>query len=94
MRKVSVSPWAKQDRCAEELGGEYVFSRKPNPALLAFPEMDEALIREETRNTLALCREHDCPVELILKDISTVRYRSERLTRWENIVMELVREDS
>ena len=94
LRKVSVSPWAKQDRCAEELGGEYVFSRKPNPALLAFPEMDEALIREETRNTLALCREHDCPVELILKDISTVRYRPERLTRWENIVMELVREDS
>ena len=94
MRKVSVSPWAKQERCAEELGGEYVFSRKPNPALLDFPEMDEALIREETCKTLALCREHDCPVELILKDISTVRYRPERLTRWENIVMELVREDS
>ena len=45
-------------------------------------------------HTLALCRVHDCPEELILKDISTVRYRPERLTRWENIVMELVREDS
>lgn len=41
-----------------------------------------------------LAGEYDCPVELILKDSSTLRYRLERLTRWENIVMELVREDS
>jgi hypothetical protein len=36
VRKVSMSPWVNEERGAEEIGKEYVYSRKPNPALLAF----------------------------------------------------------
>ena len=36
VRKVSMSPWVDQERGAAEIGGDFVFSRKPSPALLAF----------------------------------------------------------
>ncbi len=35
VRKISMSPWVKVERGAERIGGDFVFSRKPSPALLA-----------------------------------------------------------
>jgi hypothetical protein len=32
----------------------------------------------------------DCPVEIIMKDISTVRYQPQRLWEWEKMAMEEV----
>lgn len=32
LRRVSVSPWARQDIMAEKLGRNYIYCRKPNPA--------------------------------------------------------------
>jgi len=38
------------------------------------------------------CARHGCPVELILKDISTVRYEPQRLWEWEDIARRVVEE--
>ncbi|MDR2079265.1 MAG: hypothetical protein LBP74_06065 [Treponema sp.] len=35
LRKISMSPWAGKERGAEEIGRDYVFSNKPNPAFIA-----------------------------------------------------------
>ncbi|MFN3684428.1 MAG: hypothetical protein ACK41F_10925 [Fimbriimonadaceae bacterium] len=90
VRKVSMSPWVDQERGAEEIGRDFVFSRKPSPALLATDSFDPEAVRRDLQATLDVCRRHGCSVELILKDISTIRYEPRRLDEWARIAMELV----
>jgi len=90
VRKVSMSPWVDQDRGAAEIGRDVVFSRKPSPALLATGRFDAEQIRADLTATLDACRRHDCPLEIILKDISTVCYEPQRLLEWARIAMEVV----
>jgi hypothetical protein len=91
VRKVSMSPWADEERGAREIGSEYVFSRKPNPALLATELFSEEGVRKHLRTTVDICRRYGCPLELILKDISTVRRDPRRLWKWADIAMDIVR---
>jgi hypothetical protein len=86
VRKVSMSPWASRERGASEIGGDYVFSHKPNPAYLV--HFDEGLIRGDIRETVQICKANGCPLELILKDVSTVMYKPQNLWRWAQIAME------
>lgn len=90
VRKVSMSPWANQERGAERIHGDYVFSRKPSPALLAWDRFDAEAVRADLSATRAVCERHACPLEIILKDISTVRYEPQRLFRWAEVAMEVV----
>lgn len=90
VRKVSMSPWVNQERGAAEIGKDYVFSRKPSPALLAFDPFDPDLVRQDLTATQKVCDQYGCPLELILKDISTVRYQPQRLFEWAQIAMEVV----
>lgn len=90
VRKVSMSPWVDQERGAAEIGGEFVFSRKPNPAFLAPDRFDPDQIRRELVKTREICERNGCPVEFILKDISTVHYEPQRLFEWARIAMEVV----
>lgn len=90
VRKVSMSPWADQRRGAEEIGGDYVFSRKPNPALLASTCFDADAIRKDLIETRDICAAYGCPLEVTQKDISTVCYEPRRLFEWAKIAMEVV----
>ena len=93
VRKISVSPWADAERAASQMGGDYVFSAKPNPAFVATDRFDETLIRKELRHIVSTCRQHNTPCELILKDVSTVKYQPQRLTAWERIAKEVASDD-
>ena len=88
-RKISMSPWVDQDNGAELIGGDFVFSRKPNPAFLA-DTWDPDAVERDLRDTLEHCTRHRCPVEFILKDISTVHYEPQRLWEWADIAMRVV----
>lgn len=90
VRKISMSPWVNEERGAAEIGSDYVYSRKPNPALLASVAFHEGEVRKHLQTTVDVCKEHGCPCELILKDISTVCYEPQRLWRWADIAMEVV----
>ena len=92
VRKISMSPWVNQERGAERIGRDFVFSRKPSPAFLATDSWEPEAVERDLRRTLDICRRHGCPVELILKDISTVRYQPQRLWEWCDIAMRLVKE--
>jgi hypothetical protein len=87
VRKVSMSPWVDQERGAAEIGREFVFSRKPNPAFLAFSPFQPELVRQDLQTTVDICRKYNCPLEMILKDISTVGYQPRRLFEWADIAM-------
>jgi hypothetical protein len=89
VRKVSMSPWVNQELGASEIGSRYVYSRKPSPALLAGDRFDPARVRQDLVATRKVCEKHDCPLEFILKDVSTVRYEPQRLFQWAAIAMEV-----
>ena len=89
IRKLSVSPWANEEKLGEEIGSGYVFSNKPNPALLAAAGFDEDIIRKSLAKTKGICDRYGCPLEFIQKDISTVRYQPQRLWRWVQIAKEI-----
>lgn len=90
VRKVSMSPWVDQERGAAEIGRDFVFSRKPNPALLAGQHFDPDEIRQDLTRTIQACEKNSCSLEIILKDISTTRYHPERLFEWGKIAMQSV----
>jgi hypothetical protein len=92
LRKISMSPWVDENRGAERIGRRFVFSRKPNPAFVAAESWDPEAVARDLRATVAACAPHGCPLEFILKDISTVRYEPSRLWEWAEIAARVVRE--
>jgi len=89
MRRISISPFAKVDACAEKLRGDYIFSWKPHPAHLV-GEFDEDMIRNYIRHTIDVAQRHGCVLEMILKDTHTCEHRPERFDRWTRIAREEV----
>ena len=90
LRKISMSPWVDVRRGAEQIGEDFVFSRKPSPAFVATDSMDEERVRADLQEAYDACRATGTPVEFTLKDISTVRYEPSRLWRWAEIAKEVV----
>ena len=90
VRKVSMSPWVNEERGAAEIGRNFVYSRKPNPALLAADSFDPEDVRAHLEATRRACDGSGCPLEFILKDVSTVRYQPQRLFEWARVAMEVV----
>lgn len=86
LRKISMSPWVDIEKGAEEIGDKYVFSRKPNPAIFVDDVWNPKRARRELREEIEKLR--GCAVEIIMKDISTVRYEPQHLWEWTHIAME------
>lgn len=86
LRRVSVSPWADVDIMAENLGGDYVYSYKPNPTYLAVDEIDADFIRKALRDVMR--RTRDCRVEIIMKDNNTIHNNPRNVTEWVRIAKE------
>lgn len=93
LRKISVSPWCKTAQAVELIGDRYVASRKPSPAILAEDTWQPQRAREDLRRFMEQASGR-CHVELIMKDISTVRYQPQRLWEWAAIAMEVAEEFS
>jgi hypothetical protein len=89
MRKIGVSPWAGIRSCAEQIGGAYVYARKPNPAMVSGAFNREAVEKEIT-DTIKVCMENKCPYEFVLKDISTVGGKPQNLIAWADTVMAVI----
>jgi hypothetical protein len=92
VRKISMCPWANVDRGADAMGHDFVCSRKPNPALLAMDGWEPEAVEKDLRASIDTCRRTGTPLELILKDVSTIRYEARRLWEWVDIAMRLVKE--
>ena len=89
LRKIGCSPWANVEKCAEQIGKDYVLSRKPNPAHVAI-STDTEVIRKEIEETVKACIKHSCPYDYVLKDISTVSHKPENLIVWAQTVSDVL----
>ena len=90
LRKISTTPWADTENMVEQVGTDYVISRKPNPNIFARERFDPEQARQQLVEFLDAAK--GCHVELIMKDISTVRYEPQRLWEWSQIAMEVAEE--
>jgi hypothetical protein len=88
LRSLSVSPWCNQELMADELGTNYIFCRKPNPALISTEHFDEATIRDDVRSTLRAAGGR-CPLEFAMKDVHTLNNEPLRLGRWVALAREV-----
>ena len=91
LRMLGVSPWANDKVMAEQIKGDYVYSRKPNPANVAI-HTDPEVIRKEIEDTVKACVRYGCPVDFALKDISTVSHRPENLIVWSEVASSVLDE--
>lgn len=86
LRRVSCSPWVDLEKMASYLEDKYIFSMKPNPAVLAKPVIDKDYIRKQIRKALEITK--GCVVEIIMKDNHTIGGRPENVTEWCRIAIE------
>lgn len=92
VRKISVSPWADAEKSAERMGKDYVMSFKSNPSYIATGGFDDACVKKNIRDAVRAAKGNNTPVEIILKDVSTVSYHLSHIDRWEKTAMEIVTE--
>jgi len=90
LRKISMSPFVNIAEGAAGIGQDFVYSAKPNPAVLAGQAWSEAVARKNLRDILDGTR--GLHVEIILKDIHTVRDEPRRLHEWSRVAMEMAEE--
>jgi hypothetical protein len=92
IRRISISPWADVEVCAQRLNGNYIYSWKPNPAHLV-GAFDEEKLRGYIQLTLDVTKANGCVTEMILKDTHTCENQPQRFNRWTEIARELVESD-
>jgi len=90
LRKVSMSPWSDLHTAAERCKNKYVMSCKPSPAVFAADSFDEDAARSDILAILDATK--GCSIEIIMKDISTLRFEPARLIRWARIARETINE--
>jgi len=90
LRRLSMSPWVDVARGAAALGKKAVFSYKPNPAILGMESWDRDLAERQLRDVLEKTR--GCVVEVIMKDLHTVRKEPQRMWDWVALAMRLAEE--
>ena len=88
LRKISMSPKADLATTAETVGQRYVLSFKPNPAQMAPDTFRPEAVRAYLKESLAQMK--GAGVEVILKDVTTIRSEPMRLDRWAAVAMAAV----
>lgn len=83
LRRLSISAWCDRAAAAERLGGNYIYSWKPNPAMICAPSVDWDAVEEVTRQTVRIAG--GCPLEIIMKDTHTFCGDPGRIQRWSEI---------
>lgn len=89
LRRVSVSPWADVDKCAERIKDKTIFMWKPHPAHL-IGNFNPAKLREYLKHTVEVTRAYGCTLEISLLDTHSCENHPERFDEWTRIAHEVV----
>lgn len=91
LRKISASPWCNVAVAAEKAEGKYVFSHKPNPAVVANDAFSLVEAERDLTDRLSKSFNQGFPCEVILKDISTIKIDIKRPIEWTKMAMKLAK---
>lgn len=92
IRRISVSPWANVELCAERIGKKAVYSWKPNPSyyLNTYSPDDEEFMEGYLKNVLNVAKDN-C-LEFILKDTHTCHNDPEKFGHWVKLARRCIEE--
>ena len=88
LRRIAVSPFADAKKCAEQIGGDYVLSWRPNPSSACSMGVDEDFVRRELRSVMDAFDQNQCVWDVTLKDLETTSSDPTAVPRWTHIVRE------
>jgi len=88
LRSIAVVPLADVRRCAEQIGGEYAMSWRPNPASMVCCGYDEGRVEKIVRKAMDDAGENI--IHINLKDVETLEGDTTRMKRWVAKVREVV----
>ena len=90
LKKISCSPWSNRENFIQKIGSDLIMSYKPTPASIAVSAFDRDSVYKDIKDTCLSAKKNNVNLEIILKDVSTVNNKPERLIEWADIVMEIV----
>lgn len=88
LRKVSISPWCKEEFMGEKLqGSKVIYHRKPSPNFLGVNKvLDEEALRQHIRTSLYAAR--GCKMEITQRDVYTIHNDISKAKRYVEIIRE------
>ena len=86
LRRIAVSPFADVAKCAEQIGGDYVLSWRPNPSTACSFGVDEDFVRRDLRRVMDVFDENRWVWDITLKDLETTGGDPDAIVRWVAIV--------
>lgn len=86
LRKLLAGFRADLPRMIEDVGSDYIISRRPNPATRVSCGFDPEAVRQQIRRALEMSKQ--CHVEVVLKELLTVEGDMSRLIKWAQIARE------
>ena len=92
VRRLSMSPWIEPVEGAEAIGGDIIFSFKPNPSFLSMAHWDIEICRKEMIEVLEACKANGCVSEFVMKDTHTCCGEPERYDEWTEMAKQLAEE--
>lgn len=91
LRKLTVSAWENPVAAAEQICGDYVYSFKPAVSVLAYETLNENELKKHLHEYISAAVEHKCNTEVILKTVSTIRYKPQNLWRFAEMITEEIK---
>lgn len=88
LRRIAVSPFADVERCAQQIGRDYVLSYRPNPSSACSFGVDEDYVRRHLRRDMEILDGNDCVWDVTLKDLETTGGDPNAIVRWTAIIRE------
>ena len=89
LRKISVSAWADPYKAAEMIGRRYVYSYKPDNSAISGYSWDAEHSRTVLADVVNTAKRNNCPMEIIMNAVSTVRNDPGRVFAWAKMAQEI-----
>ncbi|MCK5805571.1 MAG: hypothetical protein KAI66_22250 [Lentisphaeria bacterium] len=90
LRQISVTPASDLEKCAEQIGGDYIISWRPNPTDQVCATFDRDRVRRIIAEGRDVLEKHGCHYEINLKDVVSVQGDRERMREWVKIVRSVI----
>lgn len=92
LRRIAISPFSDERVCAQQIGGDYVASWRPDPAATVCLGFDRDNIRSILKKARKAFEDNDCLYDICLKDVQTVGNDYNRLIEFTHIAREVTEE--
>ena len=88
LRRIAVSPFADVKLCAEQIGGDYIISYRPNPSSACSRGVDEDFVRREINRAADIFDACGCKWDVTLKDLETTSGIPDAVPHWTRVIRE------